>query len=216
MMSAGVLPILGHLSNGPRRGGQRFGVIGSSYCTTSLSQLIVSNGRHPNADIPPIRTPDRFTSAARPPCSLTCTPVDDRFALLEAAEHAPENLIVLAADAHRFDHLGFKIRQEFARDDNLADEAHANAPGFGLDDNDTLAFDQFTIALAGSATFSLFAEHDDTVDVALVLARGAIPFDGRELLNQQALALIHRAPVPARHRGLVFAHLITLEMGFKA
>jgi len=199
-MSAGVLPILGHLSNGPRRGGQRFGVIGRSYCTTSLSQLIVSNGRHPNADIPPIRTPDRFTSAARPPDSLTCTPVDDRFALLEAVEHSPENLIVLAADAHRFDHLGFKDFQQLPRHDHLADQTHAQAPGFGLDDDDALAFHQFTVAFAGATTSRLFAEHDDPVDVALVLTCGAIPFDGQELLDQQALALIDRAPNNASGR----------------
>ena len=95
-----------------------------------------------------------------------------------------EDIIVLFADSDGLNNIGAEVIEEFARDDNLADEAHAKAPGFGLDDNDTLAFDQFTIAFAGATTFGFLAEHDDSVDVALVLARGAISFDGRELLDQ--------------------------------
>lgn len=117
-----------------------------------------------------------------------------------------QHFVVLTADAHGFDHLGFEVFQQLPGYDHLADEAHTKAPGFGLDDDDALAFDQFAVAFAGATTVSLFAEHDDPVDVALVLARAAIPFDGRELLDQQALALVDRAPVPARHGGLMFAH----------
>ena len=148
----------------------------------------------------------RDASATRPSRSLPSPPINDRFALLKAAEHSPEDLVVLFADSDRLNNIGAEVIEEFARDDNLANEAHAEAPGFGLNDNDAFAFDQFTIAFERAATFSLFAEHDDTVDVALVLTRGAIPFDGRELLDQQAVALVERAPVPARHGGLVFAH----------
>ena len=117
-----------------------------------------------------------------------------------------EDLVVLFADSDGLNNIGAEVIEEFARDDNLTDEAHAKAPGFGLDDDYPLTFDQFTIAFERAATFGFLAEHDDTVDMALVLARGAIHFDGRELLDQQSFSLVYRAPVPARHRGFVFAH----------
>lgn len=118
-----------------------------------------------------------------------------------------QDLVVLSANTDGPDDVGAKVIEQLPGYDHLADQAHAKAPGFGLNDNDAFTFDQFTVAFAGAATVSLFAEHDDSVDVALVLARGAIPFDGRELLDQQALAFIDRTPIPARHRGLVFAHV---------
>ena len=121
-----------------------------------------------------------------------------------------QDLVVLSANADGPDDVGAKVIEQFPGYDYLADQAHAKAPGLGLDDDDALAFDQFTIAFAGSATGSLFAEHYDPVDVALVLTCGAIPFDGRELLDKQPFSLVCRAPVPARHRGLVFAHVYQL------
>ena len=133
--------------------------------------------------------------------------IDDRLALIERLQHLVQDLIVFFADAYRFGHVRSEVFQEFARDHHLTDQAHAEPARFGLDDDDPLAFDQFAVAFARAATFGLLAEHDDPVDVALVLALGAIPFDRRELLDQQALPPVHRAPVPARHRGLVFAHI---------
>ena len=95
-----------------------------------------------------------------------------------------EDIIVLFADSDGLNNIGAEVIEQFARNDNLADQAHAEAPGFGLDDDHPLAFDQFTIALERAASLGLLSEHDDPVDMALVLALGAIPFDGRELLDQ--------------------------------
>ena len=53
----------------------------------------------------------RDASPMHPLRLLLPPPVDDCFTLLEAAEHIPENLVVLTTDAHRFDHLGFKVFQ---------------------------------------------------------------------------------------------------------
>ena len=48
-------------------------------------------------------------------------------------------------------------------------------------------------------SFGLLSEYDDAVDVALIVALAAIPFDRVELFNQHALARVDRAPIPARH-----------------
>ncbi len=106
------------------------------------------------------------------------------------------NGVHLGADADGLHDLDAEALDEVTGDDDLADEAHAQATVLGLDDHYPFALVQF-------ALHEWLPEDDNPVHqplpVILALRQGQI------LLDKETLR-VARLRVPLGHLGLVFAH----------
>ena len=125
-------------------------------------------------------------------------------------EHLMHHGINLGADADRFHDLDAQALHQIARDDDLADEAHAQTTVLGLDDHDPLALDQL-------ALHERLPEDDDPVHQPLAVR---FPLRQRQVLLYQETIRVARLGIPTGHLGLVLAHRwlggVSLDRQFQA
>jgi hypothetical protein len=112
------------------------------------------------------------------------------------AEHLMHNGVHLGADADGLHDLDAESLDKVTRDDDLADEAHAQATVLGLDDHYPFALDQL-------ALHERLPKDDDSVHQPLPV--GLALRQGQVFLHQEALG-VARLGIPPGHLGLVFAH----------
>ena len=114
------------------------------------------------------------------------------------SEHLMHHGIHRGADADRLHYLDAQALHQIARDDDLADEAHAQTTVLGLDDHDPLALDQL-------ALHERLPEDDDPVHQPLTIR---LALRQRQVLLHQETLRVARLGIPPGHLGLVLTHVV--------